>query len=51
MIPIVSHCFCSDPFINYIHAVRDGTIRKGDLLILVSIGVGYSLSSAVIRQC
>lgn len=44
------HCFCSDPFINYIDACRDGLIKRGDYYLMVSVGLGATFQVAVIKR-
>lgn len=43
------HCFGADPFINLIRSRTEGWIRNSDLVLLFSIGLGATASSALIK--
>ncbi|MCG7525534.1 3-oxoacyl-ACP synthase [Streptomyces sp. OfavH-34-F] len=45
----LGHCFCADPFINLSSALTAGSLRAGDLALLVSAGLGATFSAAVLR--
>lgn len=49
-IPKLGHCFCSDPFLNYIDAIKEGLIKKGDYFLLASVGLGATFSAAVLQH-
>lgn len=43
------HCFGADPFINLMQARRDGRVGPSDLVLLFSIGLGATASSALVK--
>ncbi|WP_028003878.1 3-oxoacyl-[acyl-carrier-protein] synthase III C-terminal domain-containing protein [Sinorhizobium meliloti] len=43
------HCFGADPFINLLHARHEGVVGPSDLVLLFSIGLGATASSALIQ--
>lgn len=43
------HCFGADPYINLLHSRNTGAIGPGDLVLLFSIGLGATASSALVR--
>lgn len=45
----VGHCFGADPFINLATAEAEGALAAGDLLLLVSIGLGATASCALLE--
>ena len=45
----VGHCFGADPFINLATAEAEGVLAAGDLLLLVSIGLGATASCALLE--
>ncbi|TQF72946.1 3-oxoacyl-[acyl-carrier-protein] synthase III C-terminal domain-containing protein [Pseudoalteromonas luteoviolacea] len=48
-IPLIGHCFGSDLIINY-HDIKTNTlVKKGDLCLLVTAGVGGVFGAAVIK--
>jgi 3-oxoacyl-[acyl-carrier-protein] synthase-3 len=48
-IPRYGHCFGADPFINLQHARRHSVVGPSDLVLLFSIGLGMTASSALVR--
>ena len=44
------HCFCSDVFLNLDDLQSDGLIAKGDVVVLVSVGLGATFGAAVVRH-
>jgi 3-oxoacyl-[acyl-carrier-protein] synthase III len=49
-IPITGHCFCADPFLNYVHARDHGRLRSGDYYLMVSVGLGATFSAMLFRH-
>ncbi|BBA96696.1 putative 3-oxoacyl-(acyl carrier protein) synthase III [Actinacidiphila reveromycinica] len=48
-VPKLGHCFSSDPFIN-LAAARDGArISPGDLVLMVSAGLGAAFAATVVQ--
>ncbi|MER9408706.1 MULTISPECIES: 3-oxoacyl-[acyl-carrier-protein] synthase III C-terminal domain-containing protein [unclassified Mesorhizobium] len=47
-IPHYGHCFGADPFINLQHARRHSVVGPSDLVLLFSIGLGMTASSALV---
>jgi 3-oxoacyl-[acyl-carrier-protein] synthase III len=45
-----SHCFGADAFINLRHAITEGRILAGDQVLLVSVGMGATLASALVKM-
>lgn len=43
------HCFGCDPFINLRSLWRDNKLSSGDEVLLVSVGLGATVSSALVR--
>jgi 3-oxoacyl-[acyl-carrier-protein] synthase-3 len=43
------HCFSADPFINLAHARRNGRVKPGDHVLLVSSGLGAIFAALVLR--
>lgn len=46
----LGHCFCSDPFINYVDLVREGKLQKGDHYMMVSVGLGATFAVSTLRH-
>lgn len=44
-----SHCFGADAFINLQHALAEGRAVAGDQVLLVSVGMGATLASALVE--
>ncbi|TCK22301.1 3-oxoacyl-ACP synthase III family protein [Pseudonocardia endophytica] len=44
-----AHCYSADPFINLTDVVDSGRVRPGDVVLLVSAGVGAAFASTVVR--
>lgn len=49
-IPLIGHCFCSDPFINYVAAAAQGKLEPGDTFLLATVGLGRCIAIATIRH-
>jgi 3-oxoacyl-[acyl-carrier-protein] synthase-3 len=48
-IPKFGHCYASDPFIN-LASVRDtGLVKAGDLVLLVSAGLGAAFAATLVQ--
>ena len=45
----LGHCFGSDPFLNAVDALNDGLLAQGDLVLMVSVGMGTTASCALAR--
>lgn len=43
------HCFGADPFLNLRHALAEGRLARGDRALLVAVGMGATLASALVR--
>lgn len=43
------HCFGADPWINFALATKENLLNKGDLCILVTVGLGASFSAMVVE--
>jgi 3-oxoacyl-[acyl-carrier-protein] synthase-3 len=39
-VPILGHCFCADPFINFATALNLRILRRGDRYLMASVGLG-----------
>ena len=44
-----SHCFGADGFINLRHALAEGRLVSGDQVLMVSVGMGATLASALVE--
>ncbi|GHJ48864.1 3-oxoacyl-ACP synthase [Catellatospora sp. TT07R-123] len=44
------HCFCADPFINYVRALELGLLRPGDHYLMASVGLGATFSAMLLRH-
>jgi 3-oxoacyl-[acyl-carrier-protein] synthase III len=44
------HCFCADPFINYRTVTELGRLRKDDVYVMISVGLGSTFSAMVFRH-
>ncbi|GAA1189004.1 3-oxoacyl-[acyl-carrier-protein] synthase III C-terminal domain-containing protein [Pseudonocardia alaniniphila] len=49
-LPEVGHCFCADPFINYLSVSETGRLRPGEYYMMVSVGLGATFSAMVLRH-
>lgn len=49
-IPRYSHCFCSDPFLNYVTLRAAGRLRHEAHYVLVSVGLGATFGAMVIQH-
>jgi 3-oxoacyl-[acyl-carrier-protein] synthase-3 len=49
-IPVTGHCFCADPFVNYVCVTERGLLRRGEAYLLVSVGLGATFSAMVFRH-
>ncbi|WP_395375212.1 3-oxoacyl-[acyl-carrier-protein] synthase III C-terminal domain-containing protein [Marinicella sp. W31] len=45
-----AHCFGADILINYFSAINDGAIEKGDVCLLVTVGVGGVFGACIIQH-
>jgi 3-oxoacyl-[acyl-carrier-protein] synthase-3 len=48
-VPRYGHMFNADPFLNLVNAIDDGRLSSGDLVALVSVGLGATASCSVFR--
>ncbi|RNM08885.1 3-oxoacyl-[acyl-carrier-protein] synthase III C-terminal domain-containing protein [Dickeya undicola] len=48
-VPRYGHCFGADPFINLRQLQQQQRLRKGDIVLLVSVGLGATYSSLLIK--
>lgn len=48
-VPLFGHMFNADPFFNLVDAVRDEALAPGDLILLVSVGLGATASCALMQ--
>ncbi|AUH01217.1 3-oxoacyl-ACP synthase [Prodigiosinella confusarubida] len=48
-VPRYGHCFGADPFINLMRLIAEGRLAEGDKVMLISVGLGATASSAVIE--
>ncbi|MBD1372846.1 hypothetical protein IC620_10810 [Hazenella sp. IB182357] len=46
----LGHCFGADPFINYQDMVRQNLLQKGDLYLMVSVGLGATFAVSVMKH-
>jgi 3-oxoacyl-[acyl-carrier-protein] synthase-3 len=44
-----AHCYSADPFINLAEVLRTGRVRPGEVVLLVSAGVGAAFACTVVR--
>lgn len=44
-----AHCFGADPFINLADAKSEGILKVGDTIILVTVGLGATFSSMLLK--
>ncbi|MCA2211345.1 3-oxoacyl-[acyl-carrier-protein] synthase III C-terminal domain-containing protein [Jidongwangia harbinensis] len=49
-VPLLGHCFCADPFLNYRTAVEAGQLRRGDRYLMASVGLGATFSAMVLQH-
>nr|WP_042193693.1 ketoacyl-ACP synthase III family protein [Kibdelosporangium sp. MJ126-NF4]CEL20852.1 3-oxoacyl-[acyl-carrier-protein] synthase, KASIII [Kibdelosporangium sp. MJ126-NF4]CTQ98343.1 3-oxoacyl-[acyl-carrier-protein] synthase, KASIII (EC 2.3.1.41) [Kibdelosporangium sp. MJ126-NF4] len=45
-----SHCFCSDPFLNYTHLRDQGRLERGGHYVLTAVGLGATYAAMVLRH-
>ncbi|SDW49961.1 3-oxoacyl-[acyl-carrier-protein] synthase-3 [Amycolatopsis xylanica] len=45
-----SHCFCSDPFLNYTHLRDQGRLEPGRHYVLTAVGLGATYAAMVLRH-
>ncbi|MDT8912955.1 ketoacyl-ACP synthase III family protein [Amycolatopsis sp. PS_44_ISF1] len=45
-----SHCFCSDPFLNYTRLRALGRLQPGDHYVLTAVGLGATYAAMVLRH-
>lgn len=45
-----SHCFCSDPFLNYTHLRDRGRLTAGGYYVLTAVGLGATYAAMVLRR-
>lgn len=43
------HCFGADPFVNLVDALDSGLLQAGDCVLLLSAGLGVTVSTALVR--
>ncbi|MGQ0838588.1 3-oxoacyl-[acyl-carrier-protein] synthase III C-terminal domain-containing protein [Actinokineospora sp.] len=48
-LPALGHCFGADPFINLADARATGRVGPGDIVVLVSAGLGATFAALVLR--
>ncbi|MGJ8628485.1 MAG: ketoacyl-ACP synthase III family protein [Sulfitobacter sp.] len=48
-VPRFGHMFNADPFLNLMDAVGEGRLKSGDLVLLVSVGLGATASCSVLQ--
>jgi 3-oxoacyl-[acyl-carrier-protein] synthase-3 len=46
-LPRYGHCFGADPFVSVLNALEDGTLAIGDTVLLISAGLGGTVSTAL----
>ncbi|KZK81522.1 3-oxoacyl-[acyl-carrier-protein] synthase 3 [Pseudovibrio sp. W64] len=44
------HCFGADPFINLQHTIAMNALKRHDLVLLISVGLGATASTALIQM-
>lgn len=49
LIPEIAHTFNTDAQINFDYGLKKGKIRKGDICLLIGIGLGSFLGSCIIK--
>jgi 3-oxoacyl-[acyl-carrier-protein] synthase-3 len=47
-IPRYGHCFGADPFVSVLDALEEGTLAIGDMVLLISAGLGGTVSTALL---
>jgi 3-oxoacyl-[acyl-carrier-protein] synthase III len=47
-VPDTGHCYGADPFLNLVAARRAGRIAPGDVVVLVTAGLGATFAAAVL---
>lgn len=45
-----SHCFCSDPFLNYTHLRDQGRLTEGGFYVLTAVGLGATYVAMVLQR-
>ena len=48
-VPRLGHMFNADPYLNLVDAMDEGRLAAGDLVLLVSVGLGATASCAVLQ--
>lgn len=48
-VPRFGHMFNADPFLNLTHAIEEGRVSPGDLVLLVSVGLGATASCSILE--
>src|SRR5262249_18826539 len=46
-IPRYGHCFGADPFVSVLNALEEGSLGIGDTVLLISAGLGGTVSTAL----
>jgi 3-oxoacyl-[acyl-carrier-protein] synthase-3 len=46
-VPRFGHTFNADPFLNLVDAMAEGRLSPGDLVLLVSVGLGATASCSI----
>jgi 3-oxoacyl-[acyl-carrier-protein] synthase III len=49
-VALTGHSFCSDPFLNLVTVRDGGGLRRGDLYLMVTVGLGATFSAMVFRH-
>jgi 3-oxoacyl-[acyl-carrier-protein] synthase III len=48
-VPRYGHTFNADPYLNLVDAALEGQLQTGDYILLVSVGLGATASSAILQ--
>jgi 3-oxoacyl-[acyl-carrier-protein] synthase III len=48
-VPKIGHCFCADPFINLSTALLEGVIGPGDMVMMVTAGLGATFAAVTVQ--
>lgn len=49
-LPLIGHCFGSDPFVNLRSAAQQGRLRQGDRCLMTAVGLGATFSAMVLEH-
>jgi 3-oxoacyl-[acyl-carrier-protein] synthase-3 len=47
---VLGHCFCADPFLNYVTARQAGRLAPGDNYLMVTAGLGATFAAMAFRH-